>query len=138
MAAQRQSAAAQSYGCRCVPGQSLAALFAALARESRPDGIFGKDRSIRRECRDHIPVFGERYLRRLLRAYADYYNRTCFVRHRAIRSHIACANSRRVATSIRQDLIFDRDNRVMQGTLDKMKTKHIFEIAGLAAFIILC
>jgi transposase InsO family protein len=32
--------------------------------------------SIRRECLDHILVFGERHLRHLLRAYADYYNRT--------------------------------------------------------------
>jgi transposase InsO family protein len=32
--------------------------------------------SIRRECLDHILVFGERHLRRLLRAYAGYYNRT--------------------------------------------------------------
>jgi len=32
--------------------------------------------SIRRECLDHIVVFGERHLRRLLQAYADYYNRT--------------------------------------------------------------
>src|ERR1700757_1175405 len=32
--------------------------------------------SIRRECLDHIVVFGERHLRHLLRAYADYYNRT--------------------------------------------------------------
>src|SRR5262249_42430742 len=32
--------------------------------------------SIRRKCLDHIVVFGERHLRHLLRAYADYYNRT--------------------------------------------------------------
>jgi len=32
--------------------------------------------SIRRECLDHMVVFGERHLRHLLRAYADYYNRT--------------------------------------------------------------
>jgi transposase InsO family protein len=32
--------------------------------------------SIRRECLDHIVVFGERHLRHLLRVYADYYNRT--------------------------------------------------------------
>ncbi len=32
--------------------------------------------SIRRECHDYILVFGERHLRHLLRAYADYYNRT--------------------------------------------------------------
>jgi transposase InsO family protein len=30
--------------------------------------------SIRRECLDHIIVFGERHLRRILAAYADYYN----------------------------------------------------------------
>jgi hypothetical protein len=32
--------------------------------------------SIRRECLDHILVFGEWHLRGLLRAYADYYNCT--------------------------------------------------------------
>jgi transposase InsO family protein len=32
--------------------------------------------SIRRECLDHIVVFGERHLRHLLRVYANYYNRT--------------------------------------------------------------
>ena len=32
--------------------------------------------SIRRECLDHIVVFGERHLRHVLRTYADYYNRT--------------------------------------------------------------
>jgi Integrase core domain len=32
--------------------------------------------SIRRECLDHIVVFGEQHLRHLLRVYADYYNRT--------------------------------------------------------------
>jgi hypothetical protein len=31
--------------------------------------------SIRRECLDHMLVFGEQHLRRLLRAYAEYYNR---------------------------------------------------------------
>ena len=30
--------------------------------------------SIRRECLDHVVVFGERHLRRLLRSYATYYN----------------------------------------------------------------
>lgn len=32
--------------------------------------------SIRRECLDHLIVFGEAHLRHVLRAYADYYNRT--------------------------------------------------------------
>ncbi len=32
--------------------------------------------SIRWECLDHVVIFGERHLRHLLRAYADYYNRT--------------------------------------------------------------
>jgi len=30
--------------------------------------------SIRRECLDHIVVFGEAHLRRILRTYARYYN----------------------------------------------------------------
>ncbi len=30
--------------------------------------------SIRRDCLDHVVVFGERHLRHLLRCYADYYN----------------------------------------------------------------
>jgi len=32
------------------------------------------DRSIRRECVDHIIVLGEAHLRRILRSYARYYN----------------------------------------------------------------
>ena len=30
--------------------------------------------SIRRECLDHVIVFGERHLRHVLRSYAQYYN----------------------------------------------------------------
>src|SRR6267154_784800 len=37
--------------------------------------------SIRRECLDHVLVLGEAHLRRILRAYADYYNR--------IRTHLS-------------------------------------------------
>ena len=37
--------------------------------------------SIRRECLDHVLVLGEAHLRRILRAYADYYNR--------VRTHLA-------------------------------------------------
>lgn len=32
--------------------------------------------SIRQECLDHLIIIGEAHLRRVLRAYADYYNRT--------------------------------------------------------------
>ncbi|HEY1472463.1 MAG TPA: integrase core domain-containing protein [Pseudolabrys sp.] len=32
--------------------------------------------SIRRDCLDHVVVFGERHLRRVLRSYANYYNQT--------------------------------------------------------------
>ena len=32
--------------------------------------------SIRRECVDHLLVFGEQHLRRVLRSYAEYYNET--------------------------------------------------------------
>jgi transposase InsO family protein len=32
--------------------------------------------SIRRECIDHVVVFGERHLRHLLLSYKDYYNAT--------------------------------------------------------------
>ena len=38
--------------------------------------------SIRRECVDHIIVLGEAHLRRILRSYADYYNR--FRTHRSL------------------------------------------------------
>ena len=51
-------------------------------RNRRPHGhcerLIG---SIRRECLDHIVVFGERHLRRLLRAYADYYTRNQLTCH---------------------------------------------------------
>lgn len=39
--------------------------------------------SIRRECLDHVVVLGEAHLRRILKAYADYYNHT--------RTHLALA-----------------------------------------------
>jgi transposase InsO family protein len=77
--------------------------------------------SIRRECLDHIVVFGERHLRHLLRVYADYYNSTRthlslkqglagFACRRIIRSHIAFAHSGRIAPPIRQDLVSDSDS----------------------------
>ena len=50
--------------------------------------------SIRRECLDHVVVFGEAHLRRILKAYAAYYNE--------IRTHLSldkdAPNSRRSQT----------------------------------------
>ena len=39
--------------------------------------------SIRRECRDHLIIFNEAHLRRVLVAYRDYYNR--------VRTHLSLA-----------------------------------------------
>src|SRR4051794_31364132 len=39
--------------------------------------------SIRRECLDHVIVFGERHLRHVLRSYAEYYN--------GVRTHLSLA-----------------------------------------------
>ena len=52
------------------------------AKRQCPDLIFVKPRfevykgSIRRECIDHVVVFGERHLRHVLLSYKDYYNAT--------------------------------------------------------------
>src|ERR1700692_222388 len=43
-------------------------------RRGRTDIAKGRSASIRRECLDHVVVFGERHLRHLLRSYATYYN----------------------------------------------------------------
>ena len=42
-----------------------------LGRTAMLKGLIG---SIRRECLDHVIVFGERHLRHVLRSYAEYYN----------------------------------------------------------------
>jgi transposase InsO family protein len=80
--------------------------------------------SLRRECLDHVIVFGERHLRQLLLLYMDYY-------HKA-RTHLSLnkdapvpratgdwsyprePNSRRITSSLCPDLISDRDNRKVQ------------------------
>ena len=84
--------------------------------------------SIRRECLDHILVFGERHLRHLLRSLCrllqSYPNAPIIeqglagvARHRSLRSHIACANSGRIAPPIRQDLVSDRDSRATSSAI---------------------
>jgi hypothetical protein len=42
-------------------------------RNARVEQVIG---SIRRECLDHIVIFNERHLRRVLPSYVDYYHRT--------------------------------------------------------------
>ncbi len=50
--------------------------------------------SIRRECLDHVVVFGERHLRRVLTKYADYYN--------GARTHLSLAKDSPVSRPIRR------------------------------------
>ena len=50
--------------------------------------------SIRRECLDHVIVFGERHLRRVLTKYADYYN--------GARTHLSLAKDSPVSRPIRR------------------------------------
>jgi integrase-like protein len=76
--------------------------------------------SIRRECLDHVIVFGKQHLRRLLRSYQQYYNGT--------RTHLSLGKDsplpravhatgsilplpiRRIASPLCPDLICDMDN----------------------------
>ena len=75
--------------------------------------------SIRRECVDHIVVFGERHLRHILLSYMDYYNENShsFVieqgyadvaRRRDSWTHNPPSDPWRTASSICQDLIYGR------------------------------
>jgi len=72
--------------------------------------------SIRRECLDHIVVFGEADLRRVLKAYASYYNRirtnlslgkdAPLFRRRQTAGDIARISTERAASSVRSGLVF--------------------------------
>ena len=75
--------------------------------------------SIRRECLDHVIIIGERHLRHVLRSYQQYYNGTRthlslakdspLTRSvQAGREHSSAADPRRIAPSLRPDLISDR------------------------------
>jgi hypothetical protein len=82
--------------------------------------------SIRRECLDHVVVFGERHLRHVLSCYIDYYNgllqcglhasilgqgHTGATRRSINRTHSSATCSRWPAPPIRADLVYDRDSR---------------------------
>ena len=73
--------------------------------------------SIRRECVDHLIVFGERHLRRILRCYAHYYNEVRTHRSlnkdapisRAVQrigDHKIARPPRRTSSPLRPDLVF--------------------------------
>ena len=72
--------------------------------------------SIRRECLDHMIVFGEAHLRRVLRSYASYYNETRTHRsldkdapmHRPIQrlGPEITSDPRRTSSPVRPDLVF--------------------------------
>jgi transposase InsO family protein len=77
--------------------------------------------SIRRECLDHVVVFGERHLRHVLLSYKQYYKRRSHTlvseQRRASAAgrsggwaHSAGANSRRITPLLCSDLISDRDS----------------------------
>jgi len=51
--------------------------------------------SIRRECLDHVIIFGEAHLRRVLNAYADYYNGT--------RTHLSLGKDAPLPRAVRRD-----------------------------------
>ena len=76
--------------------------------------------SIRRDCLDNVVVLGERHLRHLLKSYQSYYNevRTHLSLSKdapvsravqAVGDVVAKTTPRRIAPSIRSDLIFGRD-----------------------------
>jgi transposase InsO family protein len=77
--------------------------------------------SIRRECMDHIVVWGEAHLRRVLRSYASYYNeiRTSIIEQRcaclspgsADRNHQIIPHSWRTSSPLRPGLGFSVHTR---------------------------
>src|SRR5438105_4804835 len=87
--------------------------------------------TLRRECLDHVLIYGERHLRRILTLYSLYYNETrthlglgkdvsATTAHRAIWDHRHRANLVRVASSLRADMIFGKD-RGHKGSYDLLR-----------------
>ena len=86
-----------------------------LATEAESERLIG---SIRRECLDHVVVFGERHLRHVLLPYMNYYDETrtqifgqgCSpIAHGSEgRAYSSPSNPGRAASPIYSDLICDR------------------------------
>jgi hypothetical protein len=75
--------------------------------------------TLRRECLDHVVVFGEQHLRRVLSAYAVYYNQTRPIppegcpnmqSRPADRHHCRYPDPRRTTSPLRPDIIFGKDS----------------------------
>ena len=75
--------------------------------------------TLRRDCLDHVLIFGERHLRRVLTSYSVYYNETRtsgvgqrrrrWASRRAIRGRRSHTGSVRITSSLRADIIFGKD-----------------------------
>src|SRR6266550_2760755 len=105
--------------------------------------------SIRRECLDHVVVFGERHLRHLLRSYATYYNEArthlSVNKGRAVAanstcrwSHFAYAISWRTSSSVCASLISDRHRgfggRLVESGQGPGCWRDVFRAATICAF----
>src|SRR6266446_11009492 len=77
--------------------------------------------TLRRDCLDHVLIFGELHLRRILTLYSLYYNETRthlgLVQGRpaptirpTIWNHYGHTNLVRIASSLRADMIFGKDS----------------------------
>jgi Integrase core domain len=67
--------------------------------------------SIRRECLDHIVILGEDHLRRVLAAYAAYYN--------DVRPHLALAKDAPLSRPVQHYRLIQRGGRFRQGQQDR-------------------
>jgi transposase InsO family protein len=80
--------------------------------------------TIRRDCLDHVLIFGEQHLRRVLALYALYYNRTrthlALDKDTPLGREVQCYGNRychsdpvRIASPLRADVIFGKDSPYM-------------------------
>ena len=65
-------------GLKAPGGERLLSLPCSPWQNGQLERLIG---SIRRECLDHVVVFGEAHLRRVLKTYASYYNKSGHTSH---------------------------------------------------------